>query len=86
MAYTTPSRYQPVWEVLKTKGEAILIADPALHPRLKKALYKRKTKDLTYKFILFESHKKAKLSAKSEGNKLILTLTIEPYLKSIGAF
>lgn len=86
MAYNIPSKYLPIWNELKTKGVATVITHPCLHRRIKKAVIRRKDEDLTYKFILSEQHKRAKLSTRIEGNAITFTLHFLPYLNSIGAY
>lgn len=86
MAYTVPSRYQPIWNLLKEKHVAELVAPAALHRRIIKAVIKRKDVDLTYKFLCAEQHRKAKLSYTVEGNKITFRLFFLPYFNSIGAY
>ena len=76
------SRYQVIWETIKTTGKCELVADVTNHARLIKAVIKRKDEDLGYKLQLSELGKRAKLVVKTDENnecKLIFTLN-----KSIG--
>jgi len=86
MAYNIPSRYQPIWELLKQKHAATIVAPPHLHKRIIKAVIRRKDIDLTYKFVCAESHKKAKLTYTIEGNSVHFTLKFYPYINSLGAY
>lgn len=64
----------PIWKELKEKGKCRLTAPPVLHERIKKAVKKRKDKDIAFAFTLAEDHKKAKLHFKSTGAILEITL------------
>ena len=86
MVYNIPSRYKPIWDTLKKNGTATVVTNPCLHRRIKKAVIRRKDEDLAYKFMLSESHKRAKLSTRIEGNAIIFTIRFLPYLNSLGAY
>lgn len=86
MAYNVPSRYQPIWDQLKEKHKAELVAPVVLHRRIIKAVTKRKNIDLTYKFLCSEQYKKAVLKYEIQDNKIKFTLVFLPYINSIGAY
>lgn len=70
------SRYLPIWLELKEKGKCKLAAPPALHPRIIKAVKKRRNKDIAFSYAIAEDHKKAKLHFESKGSFLYITLYI----------
>jgi hypothetical protein len=88
MAYTVPSRYQPIWDALKTNRnhKAELVAPVVLHRRIIKAVIKRKDVDLSFKFECAEQHRKARLGYRIEGTKITFYLTFIPYYNSTGAY
>lgn len=86
MAYNVPSKYQPIWDTLKLKHQVEIIAPQAVHRRVIKAVINRKDSDAAYKFLCSESHKKAKLRYKVEGNKITFSLVFFPYFNSAGAY
>lgn len=86
MAYTVPSRYQPIWDTLKKNNHAKLVAPVVLHRRIIKAVIKRKDVDLAFKVECGEQHRKAKLGYRVAGNAIEFYLTYLPYLNSTGAY
>lgn len=76
------SRYKIVWETLKSKGVVSLAVPAEAHRRLLKAVKKRRDFDLGFLLDLSscDPPRKHKITAKSEGSKLTLTLTT--YLSS----
>lgn len=86
MAYNIPSRYQPIWDMIKKTNKATIVAPPYLHKRIIKAVTRRKDIDITYKFICAESHKRAVMSTKVEGNTIHFSLNFYPYINSLGAY
>jgi hypothetical protein len=68
------SSYEKVWILIKDKGKCELAATPALHPRIIKAVIKRKYMDLGFKLLCQEQCKRAKLQYKVEGSKITFTL------------
>lgn len=78
MPATTPqvSRYLPIWNELKDKKKCRLVAPITLHPRIIKAVKKRKDRDIAYSYQLAENCQKAKLHFKSNGNVIEITLHI----------
>ncbi len=76
------SRYSPIWETLKVNGECRITATPALHPRIIKAVIKRKNVDIAYKHTLLSESipKKAKLQYHIQGS--LITFTLDTYVPS----
>ncbi len=70
--------YEPSWIKLKTSTKSpkqIKIAAAAkLHPRIYKAIIKEKDMDTVYKYQLSENAQSARLSKKSTGGELTITL------------
>lgn len=71
------SRYKIIWDTLKAEPdkELQIAVISSAHPRLKKAIIKRKDNDIAYKVQMDVINKKAKLVFKSKGNILSVTLT-----------
>lgn len=86
MAYTIPSRYQPIWDTLKEKRHAKLVAPAVLHKRIIKAVIKRKDVDVGYKFLCAEQFKKARIKYKTTGNIIEFYLQFVPYYNAPGAY
>jgi len=86
MAFPIPSRYQPIWDTLKQKHVAKLVAPEVLHRRIIKAVTKRKNVDLAYKVLCGEQHRKAVLNHSTEGNTITFSLTFIPYYNATGAY
>jgi hypothetical protein len=42
-------KYETIWVKIKTEGSCTLVANPALHKRIKKAVTKEKWRDNAYK-------------------------------------
>lgn len=70
--------YQSVWNKLKNNPSEPLVisAHPAYHRRIYKAIIKEKNMDTVYHLILDGEGKTARLSRKSEGNALVITLSV----------
>lgn len=51
MAYNVPSKYQPLWDAIRTSKSkcASIVALPVHHKTIIKAVIKRKDKDLAFK-------------------------------------
>lgn len=60
------SSYEPIWLELKKNRVCRVTAHRALHPRIKKAVCKRKDLDAGYKFEVSEHGRVARLSMKSK--------------------
>lgn len=86
MAYNVPSRYQPIWDQLKEKHKAELVAPVVLHRRIIKAVTKRKNIDLTYKFLCSEQFKKAVLKYEIDDTKITFRIIFLPYIHATGAY
>ncbi len=65
-----PSKYQPIWDQLKAEGESRIVAPLPFHARIKKAVIKRKDKDLGFKLELSEQCKYVKLDISTQGNTI----------------
>lgn len=78
------SRYQVIWEKLKSQKSVELTAPREYHARLKKAIEKRKYKDITYKYNLLEGtpSKVAFLRFSSNGSLMKVTLHLKNVLVS----
>jgi hypothetical protein len=74
------SRYSPIWDKLKELGECRITATPALHPRLIKAVIKRKDVDIAYKHTLLSEPvpKKSRLSYEINGG--VITFRLNKYI------
>ena len=70
----TPSKYQPIWDALKSQGKVSLVAFPILHKRIRKAVIKRKDEDLGFKLMLSESFKYSILHIVEDGNTITFEL------------
>ncbi len=70
--------YEPAWNKLKTNPSEKLIisADKRLHRRIFKAIQKEKHQDTVYHLLLESEGKKSTLSKCSEGNALIISVSI----------
>ncbi len=70
--------YEPSWIALKnspnTPKQIKIAAASKLHPRIYKAIIKEKDMDTVYKFQLSENAQRARLSKKSTGGQLVITL------------
>ena len=78
-------KYQPAWNQLKNNPDQALVisAHPAYHRRIYKAIIKEKNIDDVFHVALAEEGKESKLSRRSEGNALIITLIIGVALHGI---
>lgn len=76
------SEYTPLWEAIKASNKSpkqvSIAANRALHPRIIKAIIKRKWLDLGFKIQLEDSKKKAILYHVREGSKLTFILEFYP--------
>lgn len=75
MAALGDSRYTPIWLKLKADHKVSVVIPSPLHKRLIKAVIKRKDEDVTYKFILGEQGKKARLKYSVQENVIHFKLT-----------
>lgn len=75
---TQISRYQAIWNQLKEKKFVAVSTKAEAHRRLKKAVIKRKDRDLGYKYLMSESNRRASLEFVSEGHilKIFLRITV----------
>lgn len=72
------SKYSEIWNLLKTVGHAKIAAPQQYHKALKKAIMKRKDKDLKFKFDLSEQRKIPRLKFIVSGNIMEVYLTLKP--------
>lgn len=76
------SEYTPLWEAIKasTKSpkQVSIAANRALHPRIIKAIIKRKWLDLGFKIMLSDTEQKAILYNVRDGSKLTFILEFYP--------
>jgi len=69
-------QYQLIWEGLKLHHKASLLADPATHTRIIRAVRKEKNKDIGFKLLMGESNKQYRLLDDSTGNNLKFSLVL----------
>lgn len=79
--YTPPiSKYQPVWDSLKSTGECKLTAPPVFHKTIIKGIKHRRDKDTAFLYTLAEQHKEHTIKYKITGSvihfRLIIKLSI----------
>jgi hypothetical protein len=68
------SQYLPIWNRLKLHGTATIVAMPALHRRIIKAVQKRRDRDLGFKLQLAEDGMKHEISWLIKGNTITFSL------------
>jgi hypothetical protein len=78
-------KYQSAWNRLRDNPNEPLVisAHPAYHRRIYKAIKKEKYIDTVHHMIVADQGKESKLSRKSVGNALTITLTISVALHGI---
>jgi hypothetical protein len=78
-------KYQAAWNRLRDNPNEPLVisAHPAYHRRIYKAIKKEKYIDTVHHMLVSEDGKESKLSRKSVGNALTITLTIGVALHGI---
>jgi hypothetical protein len=78
-------KYQTAWNQLKNNPNEPLVisAHPAYHRRIYKAIIKEKNIDTIHHLLISEEGKESRLSRKSAGNALTVTLTIQVALHGI---
>lgn len=69
-------KYEAAWIQLRDRpNEPLKIAaHPAMHQRIFKAVVKEKDSDLVFKFLMKEDGKFSKLTRKSNGGQLVITI------------
>jgi hypothetical protein len=78
-----PSRYQPIWNLLKKDKLVRITAPSPLHRRIIKAVQKRRDQDIAYKYELEEKGFQARMKFKKSNTLIIFTLTISAKLSSL---
>jgi len=78
------SRYSPIWNQLKETGVCRIAAPRCLHPRLIKAVIKRKDVDLEYKYQLAEQFKTARLEVAEDKGGAEIVFKLRFYLNVAG--
>ena len=73
---STISRYSCIWVRLKAEQHIKLKAPAKAHPRLKRAIIKRKDLDLGFKLECSEQNLRPFLSFKSDGDIMEVTLNL----------
>ena len=83
--YVRMRKYQPAWNQLKNNPSQPLVisAHRNYHPRIYKAIIKEKWMDTVYHVELDFKGYKAKLTSKSSGDLLTVTLTLHPTLEAL---
>lgn len=78
-------KYQAAWNQLKQNPSQPLVisAHPAYHRRIYKAIKKEKHIDTVHHLLISDQGMKSTLRAKSDGNALVITLTIGVALHGI---
>lgn len=82
-------KYQAAWEQLRDNPNEPLViaAPPAWHNRIYKAIIKEKDEDLVFKLTQSDAGQFSKLSRKSSGGQLLITIRFYPRLSiSTGDF
>lgn len=69
-----PAVFRPIWNELKATGICAVAMHPRLHSRLVRQLAVTKDRDLGYKILLSNEGKKAILTKKIEGSRVIFRL------------
>jgi len=69
-------KYTPIWEKIKRDGVCCIAAHKKLHRRIIRGVSKEKDEDTSYKFLLAEEGKVARLTCESRGNEVIFTLKL----------
>lgn len=77
------SKYSEVWNILKTTGFVRLAVLAHQQNSLKRAIKKRKYKDLKFKYEISELNKIAYLEFQATGNILEVTLVIKSNIWNI---
>lgn len=77
------SKYAPIWDKLKVEGKAEILANPADHFALIKAIKKRKDSDTGYKVLLSANEQTARLKFETEANKITVYLILSTGIDSI---
>lgn len=72
------SRYEIIWIKLKQLGEVEIAAPASHHARLRKAVIKRKDRDLGYKLQIAERNERAFLRFYFNQDKVTVKLTVTP--------
>lgn len=67
-------KYQAIWEELKKTMVCCLSADERHHPRIIKAVFKERDKDLAWKLERAESQTRFRLKASSNQAQLVFQL------------
>lgn len=77
--------YQSAWNKLKSDPTKPLVisAGPHLHARIYKAIIKEKNIDTVFHLETAESQRTSKLSKRSDGNALVITLTFVPTVEGL---
>ena len=78
-------KYQTAWNQLRDNPSQPLVisAHPAYHRRIYKAIIKEKNIDTVHHLVVAEQGMESKLSRRSEGNALVISLTIGVALHGI---
>lgn len=72
-------QYEPIWNALKSGRICAITANPALHPRIVKAVVKEKYQDVGWKMQMADDYCKSKIWYQIKGTVITFRL-----LKGIG--
>lgn len=75
-------KYQPIWEAIKSTGQAALSAPPEIHNRIRNAVREEKKKDLQWREDIKKRNLAMQLNTKSDGALLYFKLVEIPHHKS----
>ena len=67
-------KYQPIWDAVKSKGKASLVAPLDMHVRIKQAIMKEKCLDMAFSFLLSEAGRTLELRVSTKGERIDIIL------------
>lgn len=70
------SKYQIIWNEVKTTGSCTVAMHPRLHSRLVRQLSVVKDRDVGYKIQIAEQSKKARIEYEIEGSRVVFRLRL----------
>lgn len=76
-------QYQPLWNILKSKGEVSLKADPSIHPRIIQAVRKEKAMDLGWRYLVAERKERYELKETITGSVIRFHLLAMEYIPKL---
>lgn len=76
-------QYEPLWNILKSKGEVSLRADPSTHPRIIQAVRKEKAMDLGWRYMVAERKERYELKEIITGSVIKFHLQAMEYIPKL---